>query len=384
LNVDVILAAIKDVVPTPAALHEPLIDGNAWAYVKDCLDSGWVSSVGSYVDRLEQDLAVLTGAKFAVATVNGTAALHCCLLLAGVESGDEVLMPSLTFIATANAASYCGAIPHFVECEELTLGVDPIKLAEYLNDIVDIRGGKAVNRQSGRTVRALVCMHTFGHPADLDPLIKICGELGIVLVEDAAESLGSMYKGHHCGTQTSLAALSFNGNKIVTSGGGGAILTNDEALAKKAKHITTTAKVSHKWNFNHDQIGFNYRLPNVNAAIGCAQLESLPKFLASKRHLAEQYITAFENVPDVKVFKEPKHATSNYWLNTILLDKASTSNLETLLEATNSTGTMTRPAWNLMHRLPMYDSCPCMNLEVSENLSARILNVPSSARLGDL
>ena len=284
-NQTAIINALKAVLPAggmPVPLHEPSFGGNEWLYVKECIDTGWVSSVGKFVDRFEQQLADYTGVKHAVAVVNGTAALHVCLKLVGVEQEDEVLTPTLTFIATANAISYCGATPHFVDSDEATLGLDPQKLGLYLQEIAEIRPEGCFNKKTGRRIKAVLPMHTFGHPVDLDPLVEICRSYQLELVEDAAESLGSYYKGRHTGNWGKVSALSFNGNKVITTGGGGAILTNDEKLGKLAKHLTTTARGPHKWSFIHDQIGFNYRLPNINAALGCAQMELLPKFLESR------------------------------------------------------------------------------------------------------
>lgn len=372
----------KALPPGPASLHEPRFSGNEWVYVKECLDTGWVSSVGKFVDRFEEDLAAYTGVKRAIAVVNGTAALHICLLLAGVEPGDEVLLPALTFIATANALSYCGAIPHFVDSEETTLGVDPHKLHRYLEEICEARADGCYNRQTGRRIKALVPMHTFGHPVDLDPLVELCRTFNIVLIEDAAESLGSFYKGAHTGQRGLLSALSFNGNKTITTGGGGAILTNDEELGRLAKHITTTAKVPHRWEFMHDMVGYNYRMPNINAALGCAQLEELPNFLLAKRALAEHYSQAFAPLSGLKFFSEPAHARSNYWLNTLLLDDGYAGERNSLLAATNDAGIMTRPVWTLMHKLPMFTAAPRMDLQTSESLENRLINIPSSVMLG--
>ena len=364
------------------SLHEPCFGGNEWAYVKECLDTGWVSSVGKYVDRFEEKLADYTGVKRAVAVVNGTAALHTCLTLAGVEAHDEVLMPALTFIATANAVSYCGAVPHFIDSEETTLGVDSRKLAEYLDTVTEKRADGSYNRLTGRRIKAIVPMHTFGHPVDLDPLLEVCQRFNITLIEDAAESLGSFYKGRHTGHWGLLSALSFNGNKTITTGGGGAILTNDEELGRLAKHITTTAKVPHRWEFNHDMIGYNYRMPNINAALGCAQLEQLPGFLKAKRDLAEQYRQAFSDIHGIRFFTEPTNSKSNYWLNTLLLDEQYADQRDALLKSTNDAGMMTRPAWTLMNRLPMFSVCPKMDLPVAESLERRLINIPSSVILG--
>lgn len=380
-----ILAAMESVVGREGqrvSLHEPSFAGNEWAYVKECIDTGWVSSVGKFVDQFERQLVEYTGAKHAIAVVNGTAALHMCLILVGVESGDEVLMPALTFIATANAVSYCGAVPHLVDSDEDTLGIDPARLLEHLGQVAEVRAGGCFNVRTGRRIRALVPMHAFGHPVDLDPLVEICERYSIALVEDAAESLGSYYKGRHTGNWGRVSALSFNGNKVVTTGGGGAILTNDDELGRRAKHLTTTARVPHKWNFIHDEVGYNYRLPNINAALGCAQLEQLPGFVERKRALAVRYREAFAGVAGVRCFVEPGFARSNYWLNVLLLDRDHADRRDELLEATNGRGIMTRPVWTLMHELEMFRSCPRMgSLDAAEDIERRLINIPSSPGL---
>lgn len=365
------------------ALHEPEFAGNEWEYVKECIDTGWVSSVGSYVNRIETDLAAFTGAAYAVATANGTAALHMCVILAGVEPGDEVLLPTLTFIATANAISYSGATPHFVDSEERTLGVDAKGLETHLSEVAEIVDARCVNRTTGATIRALVVMHAFGHPADLHALAAVCARWKLVLIEDAAESLGSFYKGRHTGNVGRVAALSFNGNKLMTTGGGGAILTNDPELARRAKHLTTTARVPHRWNFIHDEIGYNYRLPNLNAALGCAQLERVPEMIERKRLLADRYATAFADVPGVRFLAEPEGCRSNYWLNTIVLDADNAGEHEAVLEVLNDSNYMSRPVWTLMHRLPMYADCPRADIRVAESLASRTINLPSSPKLVD-
>jgi perosamine synthetase len=364
------------------ALHEPVFAGREWDYLKDCLETTLVSSVGPYVDKFEAMLAELTGARRAVATVNGTAALHVCLLLAGVNRGDEVLIPSFTFVATANAVAYCGAIPHFAEVEEERLGIDPAALRAYLKAKAERHQGACRNRATGRRIAALMPMHTFGHPADLEALAALSRDFGLVLVEDAAEGLGTRWQGRHVGTTGLLSALSFNGNKIVTTGGGGAILTQDEELGKRAKHLTTTAKTPHPWAFRHDQVGFNYRMPNLNAALGCAQLERLPEFLASKRALANAYGAAFAAMPGVRFVAEPRGAESNYWLNAIRIDGADAAWRDATLELAAAEGVAMRPAWVPMHRLPMYADCPRMELPVTEDLEIGILNLPSGAGLG--
>lgn len=384
LDIKGIMTAIRSCLPADRdfiALHEPYFGGNEWNYVKECLDTGWVSSVGKFVDQFEQQLAEYTGVKRAVAVVNGTAALHIALMLSGVEPGDEVIVPALTFIATANAVSYCGAVCHFADSEAKTLGLDPHILGDYLHDIAEVRGDNCFNRQSGRRIRAVVPMHAFGHPVDMEPLVEVAGRFKLEVIEDVAESLGSYYKGKHTGNWGRCAALSFNGNKTITTGGGGAFLTNDLELGKLAKHITTTAKLPHKWAFFHDQIGYNYRLPNINAALGCAQLEQLPDFLRRKRNLAERYCEALRQVQGLTFFKEPEFAQSNYWLNAIMLDEQYAHERDNLLELTNDGGIMTRPVWTLLHKLPMYRNCPRMDLAVAENLEARLINIPSSSFL---
>lgn len=366
----------------PVALHEPLFEGNEWNYVKDCLDSGYVSSVGAYVNQFETDLARFTGAKFAAVVVNGTSALQICLKLAGVQPGDEVLIPALTFVATANAVCYCGAVPHLVDSDKESLGVDGEKLDGYLKEIAGIRDGICYNRRTGRPIRALVAMHTFGHPVHLDRILRVCGDYELSLIEDAAESLGSYYKNIHTGRWGKLSALSFNGNKIVTTGGGGAILTDEEGLYREAKHLTTTAKLPHRWAFLHDEVGYNYRMPNLNAALGCAQLEQIGEFLRLKRALAGEYQRAFANMPGIRFFTEPSYAKSNYWLNTLILSEENAPLRDLILEETNREGIQTRPAWTLMNRLPMFRSCPRMDLSTAESLERCIINIPSSARLG--
>ncbi|MEC9347182.1 MAG: LegC family aminotransferase [Pseudomonadota bacterium] len=362
-------------------LHEPRFRGNEWTYLKDCLDSTFVSSVGAYVDRFERDLAAVTGARHAVAVVNGTAALHVALLLAGVAPGDEVIVPTLTFIATANAVSYCGAVPHFADSAMDTLGLDPDKLGRHLDSIVTRRDGQAVNRETGRRIAAIVPVHVFGHPADMAGIEAVAARFGISVVEDATEALGSLSGGRPVGATARLAVLSFNGNKVITTGGGGAILTDDPDLARRAKHMTTTAKVPHRWAYEHDMVGFNYRLPNLNAALGCAQLEQLPGFVASKRALAARYADAFAGVNGVSLIREPAGTAGNYWLNAILLDPELAGERDAILDATNAAGLMTRPVWNLMHGLAIYRDCPRMDLGVAEDLARRIINIPSSAGL---
>jgi aminotransferase in exopolysaccharide biosynthesis len=377
-----VVAAIRTAIGDgPAALHEPRFCGNEMRYLEECVDSTFVSSVGPFVDRFEAELAAYTGARYAVAVVNGTAALHVALRLAGVQPSDEVLIPALTFVATANAVTYCGALPHFVDSSSTTLGLDPGAISEYLAVNSEQRSGQCVNRRTGRVIRAVVPMHTFGHPVDLDGMLRLAADYRLAMVEDAAESLGSYYHGQHTGTFGLMGTLSFNGNKTITTGGGGAILTDDRTLARHAKHLTTTAKLPHRWKFVHDEIGYNYRMPNLNAALGCAQLEQLPERLVSKRLLHERYLAAFDGAAGVSLVTEPKGCHSNYWLQTLLLHDADEALLEGVLEASSAAGYQTRPSWMLMSRLSSFAGCPAMDLPQSDALAKRIVSLPSSAHL---
>lgn len=376
-----VVKAIAGVVGGPCALHEPVFAGNEQKYVAECIKSGWVSSVGSFVDRFELDLARYTGARFAIATVNGTSALHTALVLAGVEDGDEVIVPALSFVATANAVSYCGAVPHFVDVCSRTLGMDASKLREHLAEIGNCVDGVLRNRVTGSRIAAMVPMHTFGHPCEMDAICDLAAEYHLPVVEDAAESLGSFYHEKHTGTFGQMGVLSFNGNKIVTAGGGGAIITDDEQLAKRAKHLTTTAKVPHKWAYEHDAVGFNYRMPNLNAALACAQLEQLEGFLRIKRATAQRYQEAFASIDGVSFVTEPERCESNYWLNAIRLNMEMQGFRDDILEATNTAGLMTRPCWTPLNRLKMYQQCSTACLDASNALFARLINVPSGAGL---
>ncbi|MEK4885946.1 LegC family aminotransferase [Bacillus sp. FSL W8-0223] len=368
----------KDFIP----LHEPIFTGNEQKYVVDCIKSGWVSSVGSYVDKFERLIAEFTGVKRAVAVVNGTAALHIALKIVGVQPDDEVLIPSLTFVATGNAVVYCGAFPHFVDVSKTTLGIDPFKLEDYLKEVAIVKNNVCVNKQTNRIIRAIVPMHTFGHPVDLDPLLDICERWKLMMVEDAAESLGSYYKGIHTGKFGKASAMSFNGNKIVTTGGGGAILTNDEKLADYAKHLTTTAKLPHRWKYEHDELGYNYRMPNINAALGCAQLEQLEDFIEKKRQLVSKYEQLIEDYEGIKLFKEPEFARSNYWLQTLIFDEKM-YDINQVLETLNNHNVMSRPVWKPLHLLNSFQNCPKADLSVTEQLQHQIVNVPSSPYLGE-
>jgi aminotransferase in exopolysaccharide biosynthesis len=358
-------------------LHAPVFNGQERNYVLETIDSTFVSSVGAFVDRFEQEIAAYTNSPKAVATVNGTAALHIALKLSDVKQGDLVITQPLTFVATCNAIAYCGAEPVFIDVDRKTLSLSPQAMQDWLEEqaFIDDRQ-QCRHRDSGRIIRSCLPMHTFGHPADLDGLIQVCSAWHINLVEDAAESLGSFYKGKHTGTLGLIGTLSFNGNKIITTGGGGMILTN-EALGKRAKHITTTAKQPHPYEFVHDEVGYNYRLPNLNAALGCAQLERLEAFIAEKRALAGAYANLF-NDSSLQFVVEPEHCRSNYWLNAVICE--SQQQRDELLTVTNEAGVMTRPVWQLMNHLSMYQHAIKGNLPNAEWLAQRLVNLPSSVK----
>ena len=356
-------------------LHEPTFFGNEKKYLNDCIDSTFVSSVGKYVDRFEKNIAKFTNSKYAVATSNGTSALHIALLISNVGEGEEVITQPLTFVATCNAISYCKAHPIFLDVDRETLGLSPAALKSFLKSNTSVENNQCINRVSGRVIRACLPVHTFGHPCRIEEISEICDEFNINLIEDCAESLGSFYKNKHTGTFGKLGAFSFNGNKIITSGGGGCIVTNDESLAIKAKHLSTTSKVDHKWEYSHDMTGYNYRMPNLNAALLLAQLENLDKILEKKRELTSNYIDFFKNT-SYEFINEPKDCKSNFWLNSLLLkDK---SNRERFLGETNSNGVMTRPIWTMMNKLKMFNDAQCDSLENSEWLEQRIVNIPST------
>ena len=356
-------------------LHAPFFYGNEKKYLIDCIDSTYVSSVGKYVDRFEEMVSEYTGAQKSVVCVNGTNALQLALILAGVEQGDEVITQPLTFIATANAISYIGAKPVFVDVDFSTMGLSPNALSDWLDNHATMKNGQCFNRITGRPIKACVPMHTFGHPVRLYELIDICNLWNIEIIEDAAESLGSFYHGKHTGTFGKIGVLSFNGNKTITTGGGGMLLFNDIQLAQKAKHLTTQAKVPHQWEFVHDQIGYNYRMPNINAALGCAQMEQIDYIIANKRKTAEAYKNFFDN-SSIQFFQEPQNCLSNYWLNALVFENKEQQ--VQFLEETNSNGVMTRPIWRLMNRLPMFQDCQTDELKNAIWLEDRVVNIPSS------
>lgn len=370
----------KDFIP----LHEPRFLGNEKKYVLEAIDSTYVSSVGAYVNKFEEMMAQITGTKYAIATVNGTSALHIALLLSGVQQDDLVITQSLTFIATCNAISYLGATPAFVDVDRDTMGMSPEALESWLRENTYLKTSSdavpsAYHKTSNQRIAAIVPMHTFGHPCRIDAIAEVALKYGIPLVEDAAESLGSYYKDKHTGSFGTFGTFSFNGNKTVTCGGGGAVVTNDQALAARAKHLTTQAKVAHRWEFNHDAVGYNYRMPNLNAALACAQLEQLDDIVANKRELASAYEAFFSGQRGIAYKKEPAGAKANYWLNAIEVDEP--AHRDDFLAQTNDNGVMTRPSWTLMHRLPMFENCFAGDLDNSEYLFDRIINIPSSARL---
>lgn len=391
---------------TPLAV--PVFAGNEKKYLNECIDNTFVSSVGKFVDRFEEDMAKYTGAKKAVVCVSGTNALHMSLMLAGVQRDDEVLTQALTFIATCNALSYIGAHPVFIDVDKSTMGLSPDAMKEWLIKNAEVRENKNItkadiqshtdyptpqyplepdtkacyNKNTGRRIKACVPMHTFGHPVRIEEIAALCEEWHIELVEDAAESIGSLYKGKHTGTFGRIGAISFNGNKTITTGGGGMLLFNDEELGKYAKHITTQAKVPHRWEFRHDHIGYNYRMPNINAALGCAQLENLDKYVASKRKVAAEYIEFFKNVDCIDFFAEPENTFSNYWLSAVVL-KDKEAQLD-FLQQTNDNKVMTRPIWELMNRLPMFENCENDGLKNTIWFADRVVNIPSSVRPEDL
>ncbi|NLS13563.1 LegC family aminotransferase [Vibrio sp. SM6] len=356
-------------------LHAPTFDGNEKAYVMETIDSTFVSSVGKFVDEFEHKIEAFTGTAKAVATVNGTAALHAALYMAGVERGDFVITQALTFVATCNALYHMGAEPIFVDVSPVSLGLCPNALERYLEEHAELTEQGCFHKGRKQRIKAVVPMHTFGHPVELDELIAVCHKWQLALVEDAAESLGSFYKGQHTGTLGEFGAVSFNGNKIITTGGGGMVLCRDLEDGKRTKHVTTTAKVPHPFEFYHDEAGFNYRMPNLNAALGCAQMEVLDSYLAQKRVLAARYEQFFAG-SDIRFVTEPSYAQSNYWLNAVICPDSEMR--DALLAGTNDAGVMTRPIWKLMHRLPMFANAPRGDLTQSEFIEAHLVNLPST------
>ena len=380
MNIPETIAFIRDLYGEKEAfipLHAPTFAGNEKKYLEECIDTTFVSSVGKFVDLFEQKVAEYTAAKYAVVCVNGTNALHIALKLSGVEQGDMVITQPLTFIATTNAIVYAGAVPVFVDVDKDTMGLSPTSLEQFLWDNTQLRNGACYHKQTGRRIKACLPMHTFGHACRIEEVIAICKHYHIAVVEDAAEAMGSYYKGKHLGTFAPIGAISFNGNKTITTGGGGMILTDDETIAHRAKHLTTQAKLPHAWEFVHDEIGYNYRMPNINAALGVAQLEQLDGFLANKRATAEAYKAYFEK-QGIVFFVERENEKCNYWLNAIILKDKEERNA--FLTEANAQGVMSRPIWQLMNRLPMFVNCERGDLSNAEWLEARVVNIPSGVR----
>lgn len=375
-----VISFIRDTFNNPEGfvpLHAPYFGGNEKKYLADTIDSTFVSSVGAYVNRFEEMMAEITGAKYAIATTNGTIALHLALIVAGVKRDDEVITQPLTFVATANAIVHSGGIPVFVDVDRDTMGMSPVALEDFLKNNATIKDGICFNKVTGKRIAACVPMHTFGFPARIDKIAEICKSYNITLIEDAAESLGSYYAGKHTGTFGLMGTFSFNGNKTVTCGGGGALVTNDEAIAKHAKHISTTAKIPHAWEFAHDEIGYNYRMPNLNAALACAQLEQLDQILTNKRELADLYGKYFATT-EIGYVTETDNTVANYWLNCVVLNNL--AERDAFLKATNDNKVMTRPIWQLMNKLPMFKECQHGTLDNAEWLEQRVVNIPSSYR----
>ncbi|WP_020618590.1 LegC family aminotransferase [Paenibacillus daejeonensis] len=381
---ELISSRLAQVVPAhkrPAALHEPELGEAEQEQLQHVLASGYISSVAPHVQQFESELARIAGVRHAIAVVNGTAALHLALLTSGVQPSDEVIVPALTFVATANAVSYCGAVPHFADSSLPDLGMTPDRLEHYLAQETKTRGGQCINRRTGRTIRAMIAVDVLGHPADLPALTAICRSHRIALIEDAAAALGSFRDGVACGAWGRSAAVSFNGNKMISTGGGGALLTNHDTVADAARQLASTAKQPHPWRYDHTRVAYNYRMPGLNAALGLAQLGRLPDLLARKRRLAEAYQEALAGIAEVAVLTEPRRTHSNYWLNALVLMRGHEQLLEPLLERLHGEGLQARPLWTPLHQLPMYSDCPRMDLTGTEDLAARVLCLPSSPRL---
>ncbi len=381
-NLDDFIGRIKCVTgPETGGLHEPVFEGNEKKYLAECIDSGFVSSVGPFVTAFEESVRAFVGAKHAVAVVNGTAALHLSLIAVGVRPDDEVLVPAMSFVATANAVSHAGAIAHFVDVDEATWGIDPVALRAHLADVGQMKDGRLRNKETGRAITAVVPMHALGHPVAIAPLVSVAEEFGLVVVEDAAESLGSWVGDRHTGLFGRLGVFSFNGNKTITTGGGGVIVTDDEALAKKLKHLSTTARVPHAYEFDHDAVGYNYRMPNINAALGLAQMEQLPGFIAEQRSVFELYSRAFAGSPFGQVRQEAAGTTSNYWLQAISLPEGMKDSKDELIRGCVDAGVSVRPMWKPLNRLTPYASNPSAPTPVTEDLYNRVICLPSSAFL---
>ena len=361
------------------SLHEPYFCGNEWNYVKKTLDENYVSSVGSFVNKFEDQIKKFTKSKYAISVVNGTEALHLSLVACGVKSNDEVLVPTITFVGTANSIIYSGAIPHFIDSEFETLGIDPLKLEKYLEKITIKKGKFYFNKKTKRRIKAIMPVHIFGNICQIDKILKIAKKYKLVVIEDAAEALGSFFKNKHAGTFGSVGCFSFNGNKILTTGGGGAIITNNKLLAKKLKHLSTTAKINHRWEYIHDEVGYNFRMPNLNAALGSGQIENLKKFLSSKKKLFLRYYKEFSKLNEVRLIQNPKHSSSNNWLNTIFIKNSSIKKRDKVLNLAHKNQIYLRPVWTPLHQLKHFRSMPKMNLENAKKIYISSINLPSSS-----
>jgi len=365
----------------PHQLHEPLFFGKEMSYLKNTINQNFVSSAGEYVNKFEKKIKEYTKAKFAIAVVNGTQAIYISLKACGVKKNEEVLVPALTFVGTVNAVSYLGAEPHFVDSQIENFGINCLKLENYLNKITKFRGNECINKFTGNVIKAIMPVHVFGHPCNIQDIVKIAKKFNLIVIEDAAEALGSFYKKKHLGTFGDVGCLSFNGNKIITTGGGGMVITNKKILAKKIKHLTTTAKLKHKWEYIHDEIGYNFRMPNLNAALGLAQFEKIHTFLKAKRTLFKKYYNVFNKIKGISLYKEPKNANSNYWLQTLILNKNHSSLKNKILKESHKKSIYIRPVWKLISELKPYKKNQKMNLSGAKEIYNKIINIPSSQSL---
>ena len=358
-------------------LHEPHLGLDEKNYLKKCVDSKYVSYLGEFVEKFEKEISNYTGSKYVVSTNSGTSALHLACRLLNIDENSEVLMPALSFVAPANAVRYLGGYPHFVDIEDITLGIDSIKLEAYLKKITRIVRGECINKNTNKVIKAVIVVHAYGNPAQIDRIIKVAHKYKIKVIEDAAESFGSFYKNKHTGTFGDIGTLSFNGNKIITTGGGGALLLKSNKIYKRAKHLATTAKLKHAWEYVHDDIGFNYRMPNINAALGNAQIRKIKKLLKYKKNLALKYHKSFKHIKEIKIFKQQDHAESNYWLNTIILSKEAEELRDILIKSLHKIGLQVRPAWKPLNKLRMYRNCEKDSLDKTHGISKRLINLPS-------
>ena len=382
ISANLVVESIQKVIGKgPHQLHEPLFFGKEMNYLKNTIKQNLVSSTGEYVNKFEKKIKDYTKAKFAIAVVNGTQAIYISLKACGVKKDEEVLVPALTFVGTVNAISYLGAKPHFVDSQIKNFGIDCSKLENYLNKIAKFRGDKCINKLTGKVIKAIIPVHVFGHPCNIQSIIKIAKKFNLIVVEDAAEALGSFYKQKHLGTFGDTGCISFNGNKIITTGGGGMVITNKKILAKKIKHLTTTAKLKHKWEYIHDEVGYNFRMPNLNAALGLAQFEKIHIFLKAKRTLFKKYFNAFNKIKDISLYKEPNNANSNYWLQTLILDKNNANLKNKILKELHRKLIYARPVWRLISEHKPYKKNQKMNLSGAKEIYSKIINLPSSQSL---